>query len=62
MLSVPDETALLAVAARLERAGVSLVRVVECDAPYDGQLMAVGLAPARKEVVRRYVSSLPLLR
>ena len=59
---VPDEGALRAVAARLELARVPCTRVVEVDAPYEGQLMAIGLAPARKEDVRRYVSSLPLLR
>jgi hypothetical protein len=59
---VPDEVALRAVAARLELARVPCVRIVEVDTPYEGQLMAVGLVPARKEVVGRYLSSLPLLR
>lgn len=30
--------------------------------PYNGQLMAIGLTPAPKSEVKRYVSSLPLLK
>lgn len=62
VLAVPDEGALRCVAARLELAGVPLRRIVEVDHPFENQLMAIGLEPARKEVVRRYLSSLPLLR
>jgi hypothetical protein len=62
VLAVPDEGALILVVARLAAAGVSFVRVTEPDPPYNGQLMAVGVRPARKEVVRRHLSSLPLLR
>ncbi len=62
VLVVPDESALRAVGYRLEMAGVRFVRVEEDDHPFEGQLMALGLLPARKEVVRRFVSSLPLLR
>lgn len=62
VLSVPDEHALRCVAARLELARIPFVRVIEDDAPWTGQLMALGLAPARKEAVRRCLSSLPLLR
>ncbi len=62
VLGVPNEAALRAVAQRLEDAGIAFVRVEEPDAPYLGQLMAIGLRPARKEVVRRALSSLPLLR
>lgn len=61
-LTVPDEGAMRAVSARLKLAGVSHVRVTEPDAPYSGQLMALGLVPARKEDVRRFLSSLPLLK
>lgn len=62
VLAVPNETALLFEAERLERLGVPLVRVVEPDAPYCGALMALGLRPGRKEDLRRHLSSLPLLR
>jgi len=61
-LEVPTEEALEREAVRLEKAGVKLVRIYEPDAPYNGALMAVGLLPARKESLRRYLSCLPLLR
>jgi hypothetical protein len=62
VLAVPDESALRAIAARLELAQVPLRRVEESDPPFAGQLMAIGLVPGRKEVLRRYLSSLPLLK
>lgn len=61
-LVVPDERTLAALADRLAAAGVPFVRIVESDAPFTGQLMALGCAPARKEALRRQLSSLPLLR
>ena len=62
VLAVPDEAALTREADRLERLGVRLVRITEPDAPWDGQLMAIGLEPARREALRRHLSNLPLLR
>lgn len=62
VLTVPDELSLHREAKRLESAGVSLVRITEPDAPYHGALMALGIHPEPKEVLRRHVSSLPLLR
>lgn len=62
VLAVPNERALLDVAARLERERVAFVHVHEPDAPHNGALMALGLRPARKEALRRHVSSLPLLK
>lgn len=62
VLTVPDELTLQRVAAKLAGAGVAFVRIEEPDAPWDGALMALGLVPARKEDVRRLLSSLPLLR
>lgn len=61
-LAVPDEATLAREADRLERAGVQLVRIHEPDQPYCGQLMALGLVPARKEDMRKHLSSLPLLK
>lgn len=46
---------------RLKDAGVSHRAIRECDAPYSGDLLAIGLRPERRTKVRRYVSSLPLL-
>jgi hypothetical protein len=62
VLAVPTEAALAVEADRLEQAGVRLVRIYEPDAPHDGALMALGLAPERKEMLRRHLSSIPLLK
>lgn len=62
VLGVPDEPALAAVAARLAKAGVRHVAIREPDAPWSGAMMAIGVVPARKEVLRRHLSSLPLLK
>jgi hypothetical protein len=62
ILVVPDEASLEREAKRLVTAGVSLARVIETDGPYTGQLTAVGLHLGRKEALRRFVSSIPLLR
>jgi len=62
VLSVPNEEALMVVAAKLIRARVAFVTVFEPDAPYNGQLMALGVIPARKEDLRKHLSALPLLK
>lgn len=61
-LAVPDEAALLAVAAHLRRRGLSFVLIREPDEPWRGAAMAIGLAPVpdRREV-RRVLGGLPLL-
>jgi hypothetical protein len=60
---VPDEAALKAVAEHLSfRDDIAFKRIEEPDAPFNGALMAIGVYPERKEVVRRYLSSLPLLK
>ena len=61
VLAAKDEAHIASIAAFLEQKGVGLVRVSEEDPPYSGQLMALGLRLGRKEVVGRYVSSLPKL-
>lgn len=62
VLAVPGELELESVATRLKAAGIQFVRIEEPDAPFHGALMALGLRPARKEVLRRALSSLPLLK
>jgi hypothetical protein len=62
VLSVPDEPALLLLAEKLAKFGVRHVTIREPDAPWNNALMAIGLFPARKETVRRHLSSLPLLK
>ena len=62
VLAVPDERALEALRSRLEAAHVPYIAIREPDAPWNNALMSIGLAPGRKEILRRYLSSLPLLR
>jgi len=46
----------------LTAAGIRHRAIIESDPPYCGQLMAIGLAPAPRQEVKRHVSSFPLLR
>lgn len=62
VLAVPSEDALREVHARLELERVAHICITENDPPFDGQMMAIGLVPAKKEKLRKYLSSLPLLR
>lgn len=61
-LSCADEVELEAVSKRLSEAGISHERVREPDAPYNGQLMALGLPSAYKSTYRRFISNLPLIK
>jgi len=62
VLSVPDESALVALAERLAKAGIAHVTIREPDSPWNNSLMAIGLVPARREELKRHLSSLPLLK
>jgi hypothetical protein len=62
VLAARDELQLALEADRLEAAGAALVRIHEPDPPFGGALMALGLRPARKGVLRKFVANLPLLR
>lgn len=62
VLAAESEAALVAVKEKLVRAGIAHVAIREPDAPWNGALMAVGVAPGRKEVLRKFLSSLPLLK
>jgi len=62
VLTTPSEESLEAVRVRLVRACVPHVAIREPDAPWNGQLMALGVEPARKEDLRKHLSCLPLLR
>ncbi len=61
-LVVPGEKELWELEKTLRRAGVKFSAIIENDSPYTAQLMAIGLAPAGKEVLKRWLSALPLLR
>jgi peptidyl-tRNA hydrolase len=56
----PDQLAALERLLRSE--GVPHKAIRENDEPFNGELMAIGLRPAPRDQVQRYVSSLPLLR
>ncbi len=61
-LTCPSERALVQVADELRRADVRFVAIFEPDEPHCGALMALGLEPARKGVLRKHLSKLPLLK
>lgn len=62
VLAVPGKHELAAEAYRLTKAGIEFTPIYEPDAPYCGELMAIGLKPQRKEKLKRHLSSLPLLK
>ncbi len=62
VLSVSDGSALMQLADRLRLAGASFTCIFETDAPWSGQLMAIGMRPARRSTLRKLFSSLPLYR
>ena len=61
-LSAPDEAALLAFEARLTADGVPHAAIRENSGAFAGQLVAIGLRPAPRSALRRWTSSVPLLR
>lgn len=60
-LSARDESQLVAISCALSRAGIGHHRVIEGDAPHEGQLMAIGVPPCPKKVVKGVLGSLPLV-
>ncbi len=61
-LVVPGEKELQELEKNLRRAGVKFSAIIESDSPYTAQLMAIGCVPGSKEGLKRFLSSLPLLR
>jgi hypothetical protein len=57
-----DELHLREIGQMLEDAGIEHKRVVECDFPYGGQLMAIGIKPIERGRLKKYLSKLPLLK
>jgi hypothetical protein len=53
---------MIAVARALDAAGVRHVLVHEPDEPWRGALMAIGVVPASRALVRRLLAHLPLVR
>ncbi len=61
-LTCRDENELQQLAIRLDRDGCDFVLIREPDAPYHGQLMAIGVRPTLKSKVRRSLSNFPLVK
>jgi len=62
VLETKNESELLAVMARLQRAGVPHVPIREVDAPYANQLTAVGITPLKdRSLVKKILGKLKLL-
>jgi hypothetical protein len=61
-LAVPGEPELLALEARLIAAGIRHNSIREPDAPWNGQLMSIGICPCERSSVRKLLSNLPLLK
>lgn len=57
-----DKPGLRALSERLEAASVPHTTITESDPPYVGELVAVGVNPTERRKVKKYLSSLPLLR
>jgi len=60
VLQAPPEK-LLALEKRLQEAGVAFRAIRESDEPWAGELMALGIHPAKKGELKRLLSSLKLL-
>lgn len=63
VLHAPGEEALRALSAQLAKEGVLHSAFRESDAPYHGQLMAVGIEPlGDRRTVRRFLKGFSLVR
>lgn len=61
-LTCPDEAALRKLWERISLAGVKHIAILECDGEHAGQLMAIGCTPGLRNDLKKYFSSLPLLK
>lgn len=61
-LVIPDEQSLWRLHNTLREARVEHSVIIEADGPYTGQLLAIGVAPRRKEELRKHLSALALLK
>ena len=61
-LAARSESELLALERRLTSRQIAHAAIREPDPPFYGQLLAIGVAPCDRELVRKEVSSLPLIR
>lgn len=61
-LVAKDETALKELSFDLFMNGVPHKSIFEPDAPWSGQLMAIGVCPGPRKKLRKHFSNLPLLK
>lgn len=61
-LAARDSAHLDEIAQRLINAGVAVTRIIEDWPPFNGELLALGIAPSPRSSLRRLLSSLPLVR
>ena len=61
-LTVPNEAELIRLASLLEREGLPRQLIIEADAPYTGQAMALGIEPGDRRALKKFLSKYPLLR
>lgn len=61
-LHVKDETELYRLTAKLELAGIKHTLIRESDAPYAGQIMAIGIPPQDRAKLKPFLSSYPLVK
>lgn len=62
VLSVPDEEHLLHYEKKLIRAGVQFSAIREPDAPWNGQLMTIGIRPQPRKKIKKLLANLPLYK
>lgn len=61
-LHAKDETELYRLTAKLELGGIKHTPIRESDAPYAGQLMAIGIPPQDRAKLKPFLSSYPLVK
>lgn len=61
-LVVKDELELRELALKLFMAGIPHKMILEPDAPWNGQMMAIGVCPGPRKKLKKYFSNLKLLR
>lgn len=61
-LTCADEKSLSDLSFELFKLGIRHHRIIENDAPYEGQLMAIGIPPQPRRNIRKHLYRLPLLK
>lgn len=61
-LQAKDRHHLAEISCLLLQAKIPHKRIFESDAPYDGELMAIGIYPMERDVIRKLLSNLPLVK